>query len=333
MNMNNRKVYIIIPIYNDEKFLRKCLNSVFNQTYNNIKVICVNDGSTDNSLSILREYHSYVNLLIINQVNKGVGSARNSGLDLLDYNEDAFLTFIDSDDWVDENYIDTLVRQLESNNVDIVCSSFFLSNDNNTTIYKNIDFDIILDGFDATSILLKDETIQSHSCSKLFKLKLWKNIRFNNDLFYMEDQDVIYKTFYSSNKVFVTNYAGYYYRQDNHMAATKTAISNKKVVSGLKGYYSACCYQYKEEDKLKLIEDAQYGLAGAFLMLIPYYKKKKADEGDKQFIDELNKYIRTNRVIRKYNPYNKNARIKKHMYLICPPLYPFLFKMYKKIKK
>lgn len=327
----NKTVYIIVPVYNTDKFLRKCLDTIFGQTYKNIKLICINDGSTDNSLSILKEYEfNYKNMILINQSNQGVSSARNAGLDFIDYDEDAYLTFVDADDWVELDYIENLVNMLESHSVDLVCSSFFFAKENSKKTYKHIDTDCVLNNIVATELLIKDETIQSHSFSCLFKLKMWKDKRYSTDLFYMEDQAIIFKLFYESNKVFITNYSGYYYRQDNVMAATKNGVSVKKVVSGLNGYYEVCRYKFKDADKEILINAANNALACAFLMLIPYYKKNQAIDIEKRSIKRIKSYINNNHVIQKYKTNNKNNKIKKRLYLLCPAIYPFMFFVAKK---
>ena len=86
-------ISVIIPVYNVEKYLRKCLSSVINQSFKNIEIICVNDGSSDNSLRILSEYeHLDDRILLISQSNKGLGSARNKGIE---YSKGKYLFFLD----------------------------------------------------------------------------------------------------------------------------------------------------------------------------------------------------------------------------------------------
>lgn len=92
------KVSIIVPVYNVENYLRKCLDSLINQTLKNIEIICINDGSTDNSLSILEEYASKdERIIVINQENAGVSSARNRGLEIA---TGEYIAFVDADDSV-----------------------------------------------------------------------------------------------------------------------------------------------------------------------------------------------------------------------------------------
>jgi len=108
---------IIIPVYNVEQFLRDCLNSVIAQTYSNYEVICVNDGSTDKSLTILEEYQQkYPQITIISQLNKGLSAARNAGI--LAANGD-YIFFLDSDDWIEPDTLKILDEN--QNGEDLVC--------------------------------------------------------------------------------------------------------------------------------------------------------------------------------------------------------------------
>jgi glycosyltransferase involved in cell wall biosynthesis len=112
------KVSVIIPVYNAEKYLRKCLDSVVNQTLRDIEIICVNDGSTDGSFATLEEYAKKDSrIVIINQNNGGLSCARNSGLGIT---KAEYITFIDSDDWVELNMCEIFYNTIEKKNVDIV---------------------------------------------------------------------------------------------------------------------------------------------------------------------------------------------------------------------
>ena len=110
------KVSIIIPVYNVEKYLDKCLKSVLNQTYKNIEIIVINDGSTDNSLKICKKYKDK-RIVLIDKENGGVSSARNKGLELA---SGKYITFVDSDDWLELDAIENMVSFIEKENVDFV---------------------------------------------------------------------------------------------------------------------------------------------------------------------------------------------------------------------
>lgn len=112
------EISIIIAVYNVEKYLRKCLDSLINQTFNNIEIICINDGSTDNSLKILKEYKAKDDrIIIVEQENQGPGVARNKGIDIA---QGKYIMFVDPDDWLELNACELAYNQIEKNNNDFV---------------------------------------------------------------------------------------------------------------------------------------------------------------------------------------------------------------------
>ena len=112
------KISVIIPVYNVEKYLKECLDSVINQTLKDIEIICVNDGSTDNSLNILENYAKKDNrIIVISQKNKGLSGARNTGLK---YCSGEYVSFIDSDDYVSKDLFELTYNNAISNNSDLV---------------------------------------------------------------------------------------------------------------------------------------------------------------------------------------------------------------------
>lgn len=112
-------ISIIIPVYNIEPYLRDCLDSVVAQSYPDYEVICVNDGSTDGSLAILREYESkYANIVVIDSPNGGTASARNIGIEAA---QGDYIWFVDSDDWIENNSLDILHKHIQNKPVDVLC--------------------------------------------------------------------------------------------------------------------------------------------------------------------------------------------------------------------
>ena len=117
--MSQPQISVIIPVYNVEQYLSKCLESIINQTLQDIEIICINDGSTDNSLQILEEYaQKDSRMIVINQENQGVGVARNKGLEIA---RGDYIWFVDSDDYVERNGLDYVYEKSKENNADIVC--------------------------------------------------------------------------------------------------------------------------------------------------------------------------------------------------------------------
>ncbi|MCG9533285.1 glycosyltransferase family 2 protein, partial [Providencia rettgeri] len=120
-------VSVIIPVYNTEIYLMKCINSIINQTLKDIEIIIVNDGSTDNSLAIIHSF-SDDRITVINKINGGLSSARNMGIAQA---KGEYILHVDSDDWIDENYCLDTVTFAKKHNVDIVLTNLkLLWNDN-----------------------------------------------------------------------------------------------------------------------------------------------------------------------------------------------------------
>ena len=117
------KISIIIPIYNENKFLKQCLESIINQTLKNIEIICINDGSTDNSLEIIMEYINDNRIIIIDKKNSGYGDSMNQGLYISSGN---YIGIVESDDFVDINMFNNLYKITKKGDIDIVRSNFYL---------------------------------------------------------------------------------------------------------------------------------------------------------------------------------------------------------------
>lgn len=146
----NFKISIIIPVYNAENTLNRCLDSIVNQEYKNYEVILINDGSTDNSKQILDEYKDkYTNIIVKHKINEGVSSARNMGLEIA---SGEYIMFIDSDDFFTNKWIDKLNNVLIGNDIDLLVASFI---------------EVGFDGNKVNHNILKDENRNSCIVNKL----------------------------------------------------------------------------------------------------------------------------------------------------------------------
>lgn len=212
-------VSIIIPVYNVEPYIRRCVYSVINQTYNNLEIILVNDGSNDNSPQICDELAKIdKRIIVIHKKNGGLSDARNAGLDIC---RGEFISFIDSDDWVNENFIKTLLSQALKLNADII-------------IGENIRTDGIIPVFTQapqTKLYSAKEALlhlfsQNHvafviSCGKLYKRNLFSSLRFPIGK-YHEDEFTTYILFYKSKKiVYTTEILYYYYQRAGSIVSTR----------------------------------------------------------------------------------------------------------------
>ena len=129
------KISVIIPVYNAEKTIEKCIDSVINQTYSDYEIITINDGSKDNSLNILKKYEKKLKgkMRVIDQKNQGVSKTRNNAIKLAKGN---YITFIDDDDYIDENYLETYINVTNNNDYDIVIGGYRRVDKNNKLLFK-----------------------------------------------------------------------------------------------------------------------------------------------------------------------------------------------------
>lgn len=134
------KVSVIIPVYNTENYLEKCLDSVINQKLKDIEIICINDGSTDNSLKILEKYAEKDDrIVLINKKNTGIGASRNIGMK---YATGEYIAFLDSDDWLNDNIYDFLYNSAELYNSDVVMHKLILYSDDEDKFFSNDHYDL-----------------------------------------------------------------------------------------------------------------------------------------------------------------------------------------------
>lgn len=170
------EISVIIPVYNVESYLRQCLDSVVNQTFEDIEIICVDDGSTDGSLDILNKYASSDNRFkIISQPNQGLGTARNNGLKLACGN---YIYFLDSDDYIDLTTFEKTYANAVSNDSDVVLFKFQMVDDFNNVHKRGIAFkiddlfgDVDYDNFTFTYEDARREVMNTafSACLKLYR--------------------------------------------------------------------------------------------------------------------------------------------------------------------
>lgn len=205
--MNNEPhiplISIIIPVYNAEKYIEKCLSSILEQTVKNSEVICVNDGSEDNSENILKRLSKQdMRIKVINTKNYGVSSARNRGLEL---SLGKYITFVDSDDYIDQNMYSTMISAMEKEKTNLaVCAIQDIGKTTELRSLENINskFDFINEG-----ILLASVT------NKIFKKSIIdsNNLRFSENAHIGEDLDFAFRYLLAADSITFVNKPFYKY--------------------------------------------------------------------------------------------------------------------------
>lgn len=201
---------VVVPIYNVEKYLKQCLNSLVNQTLSNIEIILVNDGSTDNSEAICQSYAEQDSRIkLFSKPNGGLSDARNFGIQKV---TSPVVGFVDSDDYVDLDMFQVLMELKLRSNAEIAVGGVkMVSNDGEEYMVRAVEGEIIADRHDAMEELLKSKRITNSVCNKIFDITLFDQISFPVGKLY-EDEYVTYKLFDRANKVAMTNEVSYYYR-------------------------------------------------------------------------------------------------------------------------
>ena len=212
------KVSIIVPVYNASANLDKCLNSLVNQTLDDIEIIVLNDGSTDDSQKIIDKYALEYGNKIVNfsWENHGIGMTRNKGLELA---KGDYIGFVDSDDYVDVTMFEKMYNSLKSNDADMAICDFYRTNDDGVIgEVVNISDDIeVLDLKNNPSII---NNLEFGPCTKLFKKILFDDNKFLSNLKFEDLVPVFTALLKSSKTVKVSEKLYYYYINDN--GETKT---------------------------------------------------------------------------------------------------------------
>ena len=329
----NDLISIVIPIYNASKYLEKCINSVINQTYKNLEIILVNDGSIDNSLDICNDFKDKDNRIkVISKKNEGVSKTRNIGIDKC---KGKYLMFLDSDDYIDEIYVEKMYTYLTKNNLSMVTSSMTLVDVN----YNVLKVSSYKDKSDILQVkdIYKDIVNTSYFCpiwKNIIKISLIKDnsIYFDDSLKFGEDLLFSFKIIQSCEKIGYLSFPGYFYVQNNASITHNNSFDFvKKYVEDNKHVYSIL-NEYINDDVLitnrlfskynfallKLIKNCKYGEFKHYATLL---YKNMFNKDDIIKVCEINYESKSNTIL-------MNILVKKHYFI-----YYLVAKTYYSIKK
>lgn len=234
--MKQEKISVIVPVYKVEPYLRKCLDSIVNQTYQNLEIILIDDGSPDHCGAICDEYAvNDERIKVIHQPNAGLSSARNAGLVEA---TGEYIGFVDSDDWIDLNMYEYLLSNALSENADIcICGRY--EEYSTKTITKGYPKQEVLDTEAALLVLLRNNFIQNFVWDKLWRRKLFEDVYFPEGRTY-EDIAIVHRLFERAEKVQCLPNAKYHYLQRTDSIIGDTSLKNKM------NHYMAAKQRYSE---------------------------------------------------------------------------------------
>lgn len=225
-------VSVVVPVYNSESYIAECIESILNQSYKNIELILINDGSTDNSLCILQSYKiKHSNIILLTQENKGVSAARNQGLR---YATGNYICFIDSDDTLDSKFIPTLISEFDNPEIDFVyCSRKYNYNGKLINKFHRLKRGIYsIDGL--CDKLVDDGSMSgflfSSVCTAMLKFDLIKNntLQFNENLHRNEDGLFMLQYCMNARNVSILSDKTLYINRRRTTSASTTYFCNKQ---------------------------------------------------------------------------------------------------------
>ncbi len=306
----NNLISVIVPVYNVEKYLDKCINSIVNQTYKNLEIILVDDGSTDNSGKMCDDFAKQDSRIrVFHKENGGQCTARNLALDNA---EGDYIAFVDSDDFISENMLELLLSDLLTYNADISsCSSTSedkTSGSGAVSAYENKE---------AVKLHLSDFPGLGHStCDKLYKRELFTGVRFPAFRAY-EDCATIYKLLFKCRKIVYRDMSFYHYipRANSTMTQSFSLVKFQQIEAYfmMLGDYEKHYPEYSAPVKEKLIGSCQYCIGET-------YKLKR----QKEYKDEVKKARNILKGIN-YDGLSPKLKITKFLMTVCPKLFGLLY--------
>lgn len=325
--METYKVSVIVAAYNIEKYIARCLDSILNQTYKNLEIIVVNDGSSDNTGEIVDKYSKKdTRIKVIYKENGGVSSARNKGLDIATGH---YIGFVDGDDIIEPDMYEILVNNAIKYNADIShCGYKVLEGDKETLFYDSRKVIVqdrkkgILDLFDGT-------VVEPSLCNKIFRKKIIEDVRLDENIKINEDLYFNVVLFAKSSKSVFEDKAKYVYMKRDG-SATSSSFNNIRKLTDPRKVYLHIVELFKDDKEI-----------------LPYAQKMNIERNiniynlltlkkEKVFIDlkkEVKKYILSNKVQIKNNINIKfKQKVMVYSILYLPIMYDTLYKIYFKKK-
>lgn len=266
MQKDDVLVSIIVPIYNTEKYLKKCIDSIIGQTYKNIEILLINDGSTDGSGMICDEYaKTDRRIKVFHNANAGLAWTRKFGIERV---KGEYVAFVDSDDWIDDNYLEKLLSFRDKQDVDMVTSGFIYEEETpEADKEKRILIDIIAEGIYEAEQIAEDivpcmmyerekkrQGITASLCNKLLKTEMIRQVMENGDtaITLGEDGAIVYPFIAMSKKMVVTHYCGYHYVQRHNSMLHSYTLESFEEVYRLHGYLREVFDKKSDERKVRI---------------------------------------------------------------------------------
>ncbi len=280
------KLSVIIPVYNGQDCILRCLESIIKQTYKDMEIIVVNDGSTDSTKDIIEEFqkkHIDRELTIVNQVNKGNSLARKSGIDIA---KGEYVGFVDADDWIEMKYFESLVEVVKNTNADMVCSEVTKDIGNKEKILPHFTDKLTLNSVEAINLLHKRKAVYQYMANKIIKKSILEKVIFPEEGMIGEDYTVIVQVLCLSNVIALSRERGYHYiiseESLSHVGYSENFENSLRIYPQIEKYLSKRFPDSKTDISNFMLQNYM----GAFMAMC---KNKNFDEKNVLWIQ---KYVR-----------------------------------------
>lgn len=312
-------ITVVVPVYNVELYLSQCIESICNQTYRDLEIILVDDGSKDISGIICDEYaEKDERITVIHKENGGLSDARNAGIEVA---SGEYICFIDSDDFIDSQMLENLYLSCVQNEVQIsICKrKFVYDNEEVKSIRKKYDTKIFsgVEGF--KHFLLEDIDGFVVAWNKLYKTSLFNNIKYPKGVIH-EDCFTTYKLLLASNKVAYIDYIGYFYRQRNGSIMNNGNFEKDSVM--LDAYENILSFVKENYPEFSMAAEYRYVLTNLYVAS----KVSSVSEKEKLLLCKKN-ILKIN--IGNNNCFSMSKKIRTYFFILFPRIY---FIIYKKIR-
>lgn len=317
---------IIVPVYNVEKYIVRCIDSILNQTFKNFELILVNDGSEDASGSICDSYATkHFNIKVIHKKNGGLSTARNKGIDVA---TGKYIGFVDSDDWISPDMFKTLFEKTSKNDYDIVaCNLWLIDNKGHKKLYNENAVDKEYTKKDAMEEIFENKILTFSSCNKIYKINLFDKVRFCEGII-LEDMDISYKLILKSNLIFYTSKPLYYYDYNEQSILRKPfSLKRLDLYTVQKNMYSFYKKEYNYISDKVYLNFFHHSIS--LFVEFSLYDKKIAK--DYKYIIEFDKKILKKLFKDKSTKFKH--KIKLFLAIISPEMLIYLLKNKARIKK
>lgn len=323
MNLEkNPLITVVVPIYKVEQYLDECIDSILKQSYSNLEIILVDDGSPDRCGKICDGYAGRDSRIkVVHQENKGLSGARNSATDIA---IGEYITYIDSDDWISDCMIEELYKELVSNNAEISCGGFESFFEDGTTVsnsHKGNTY--VYTREEALDRFLFNDYMTPCVCGKLYKRELWNNIRCPEGKLF-EDQFTTYKLIDLSEKIVFVTKPMYHYRKRNG------SIGHSNFDKKTYQLYDAIHEEYDYINKKYGSVCPNIAVARIVWEVVFVNMMISSNYNDNNVVKEVQKFAKKN--IRKVNECEYLSPIRKAqlvLYTFSFPLYKVFYKLYR----